>query len=179
MPRVCLFSRKNRSFVTGAPIYISSPQRLRRGDKCARSAAYSEPRELHRCLCRAYISFEIRFVAHRRQSGSNQSRRYPINFDRRLTSDPRRFDATPPISSPRSRGCSVLVSLCQCDARFEGLRAVVRVPMFGMKTGARPCVICVILQVAGTYEVFCRNPERRTLDAPNDVTCSSLLVNGI
>lgn len=27
--RVCLFSRKNRSFVTGAPIYISSPQRLR------------------------------------------------------------------------------------------------------------------------------------------------------
>lgn len=27
--RVCLFSRKNRSFVTGEPIYISSPQRLR------------------------------------------------------------------------------------------------------------------------------------------------------
>lgn len=28
VPRVCLFCRKNRSFVTAAPIYISSPQRL-------------------------------------------------------------------------------------------------------------------------------------------------------
>lgn len=133
--RLCLFSRKNRSFVTGAPIYIGSPQRLHAVTNApgpripspvyAVSVAYIRSR---------FASFPLakltRIGLFRILIGNERLTLFTFGNNHR----------SPRLDFGRM---SVFVSLAMTRALNDGM---VRVPVFGMKTTHSHVSFYVVLQ---------------------------------
>lgn len=121
--RLCLFSRKNRSFVTGAPIYISSPQRLHAvtnaPDPRIPSPVYAVSVAYIRSRFASFPSAKLtRIGLFRILIGNERLTLFTFGNNHR----------SPRLDFGRM---SVFVSLAMTRGLNDGM---VRVPVFGMKT---------------------------------------------